>query len=536
MSAVSKKDRTPVEKIVEAYERLAGNVRATAAELGISRRTVLRNMQNAGKVKKPLVAGSVQGLKATKTRLPPEGKVKRYILTSAQNNTYVNEKAWEALLLLSMHYDAEILVGTFSYNQNAYGKLAVKRGKEKDKQKDLWYDDRILPFIRDERVELGRGLVWCGEMNILPTAVNPLAGLESYSERKSAIFPHVKQAMRSVPTMQGEGTKLNYTTGTVTQRNYIQKRDGLIAEYHHIYGGLLVEVNHDGHWWVRQLNYDSRGTLQDLDVKVENGQLTSGNRVEAITWGDLHATWTEEAVTRTSMEMLEALRPRYQFLHDLLEGASITHHAENNPHAKFYTWLRGLSNFKTELERSARLVEAYARPWSQLVAVDSNHDNPWIQRWLREHDYRKDPPNSELFLRAQAYLYGQIREGKMPRDVNMLEWCLKEAGLKAQARFLRSDESFLICGRRIQCGMHGHLGPNGTFGSPRTLAGMGRRANTAHTHSAGIYNGLYVAGTSSKLRWDYNQGPSSWSHSHIVTYPNGKRSIVTVYDGKWRAS
>ncbi len=31
--------------------------------------------------------------------------------------------------------------------------------------------------------------------------------------------------------MQGEGVKLNYTTGTVTQRNYIQKREGVIAEF-----------------------------------------------------------------------------------------------------------------------------------------------------------------------------------------------------------------------------------------------------------------------------------------------------------------
>jgi len=52
-----------------------------------------------------------------------------------------------------------------------------------------------------------------------------MAKLDTYKN----IFPHAKLAMRSIPTMQGEGTKLNYTTGTVTKRNYVQKRAGIIG-------------------------------------------------------------------------------------------------------------------------------------------------------------------------------------------------------------------------------------------------------------------------------------------------------------------
>jgi len=102
-------------------------------------------------------------------------------------------------------------------------------------------------------------------------------------------------------------------------------------------------------------------------------------------------------------------------------------------------------------------------------------------------------------------------------------------------RFLRTDEPYIICNGKIECGMHGHLGPNGARGTPQNLQKVGRRANTAHTHSAGIWNGLFVAGTSTKLRWDYNRGPSSWSHSHVVTYPSGQRAIITMWNGRWRA-
>src|ERR1035437_6492102 len=124
-------------------------------------------------------------------------------------------------------------------------------------------------------------------MNITPTASDPLTGLETYSGRQSAVFPHAKIAMRTVASIQGSGAKLNYTTGTVTKRNYIQKRAGLMAEFHHTYGGLLVEVDSAGVWKVRQLDAEAvSGTLYDLTLKVENGVVTDGHRVEAINWGD----------------------------------------------------------------------------------------------------------------------------------------------------------------------------------------------------------------------------------------------------------
>jgi hypothetical protein len=551
MMVVAKSERVPAEEVLAAYERNAGNIRATAKELGISRSSVRRKLGPLGKLDKPIAAGSIEGTKSVKSALPKKGEVRRYILTSAQNNTYVHASAWANLTSLAEYYRAEIIVGTYTYNQNRYGQLSVKRGKEKPQEKKLWYDPSLTEYIKDERVELAPGLVWCGEMNILPTAVNPLAGLESYTGRASAIFPHAKLAMRSIATMQGEGVKLNYTTGTVTQRNYIQKREGVIAEFHHIYGGLLVEVNSDGNWWVRQLNEDEKGTIQDLDIIVDNGKITKGNRVEALTFGDLHGTFADLGIVKISQEMLDKLQPRFQFLHDVMEGAAVNPHQRKyqTNHEKFHTWLRGYHKLDNELVDTVKLLESYERPFAKTVIVDSNHDDAWIKRWLREYDYRKDPPNTEVFLKLQAYLYKGIRNGvtdeqsrartanpKMVRDINVLEYALREVGgYKAKTKFLFTDESFFTCGKKIENGMHGHLGPAGRFGTPENLSRMGRKANTAHTHATGIYNGLYVAGTSSKLRWDYTKGPSNWSHTHIVTYPNGKRSLITIYADKWRA-
>ena len=535
--------KVTTEQVAASFTKNSGNVSAAARELGITRATVRKALRKTELAKKPLVGGDNKGYsKTTKARLPEKGCVKTYICTSAQNNTKVNKPFWEALLALADHYAAEVLVGTYSYNQNNFGKLAVKRNKKNAVEYELWFDPYLKEYMNDKSIELANGLVWCGEMNILPTAVNPLAGLETYTHRKSAIFPHAKVAMRSIATMQGEGTKLNFTTGTVTLKNYIQKKEGIKAEHHHRYAALVVEVNHDGAWWVRQIGWSNKSdVLQDLDVVVKDGKVTTGNFVEAITWGDLHATHAEPWVVDCSMDMLDTLKPRYQFLHDILEGTSINRHVikhSPDPHYSYNRWLRGYHRVDAELAKSVEVVKRYQRDWSEIIVPDSNHDGWWLKSWLSKYDYRYDPANAELFLDLQKWFYAEIKrltpEGLSHKDVNITQHVMEQFGLQG-VKFLLADESFTICGKKIECGMHGHLGANGKPGSPQGLSIIGRRANTGHTHSAGIWNGLYVAGTTSKLKWSYTYGPSSWSHSHIVTYPNGMRSIVTMWKGKWRA-
>lgn len=521
------------KKALDAFNRHGGNVSAAAREVGVTRATLRGHVRAAGWAAKPLVAGQVARTEAEVLPLPPPGRVRRFLLTSAQNNTRVNEQVWRSLNALAKHYEAAIMVGTYSYNTNAYGKLAVKRGKKQEFQAELWYDERLKEHIVDSRVELGNGLVWCGEMNILPTAEDPLSGLETYSHRLSAVFPHAKVAMRSIATMRGEGTKLNYTTGTVTVHNYIQKKAGLKAEHHHSYGALLVEVNDQGNWWCRQVLADDKGRMQDLDVVADGDKIKEGQPVEAIGWGDLHATIAQQDVLQASWDMLDRLRPKAQFLHDVMEGVSVNHHELKNPHARFKAFVRGYSELESELQETMAKVTMYERPWCFTVVVDSNHDSPWINRWLQEYDYRKDPRNAILFLKTQLKVYEAIAQEDS--RFHTLEYLMRECGLSQKVKFLREDESFTVCGKKIECGMHGHLGPDGARGTPGNLNKVGRRANTAHTHSAGIYNGLYVGGTSSKLSWDYTKGPSSWTHSHVVTYPNGMRAIVTVWDGRWRA-
>ena len=538
-----------------------GSIRAVARAVGLSFRASRllykeaveeglvkpkeRGGQTRDAIKETTLVGRVKALETSEFAVPLKGKVKRYILTCAQNNTSLHPELWENLMALARHYDARVMISRFVYDkrsQSADLDKKVATGKTAKEQAGIEWDPRVHPYLADDRVELAPGLVWCGEMNILPTAVRPLSGLEAYTGRKSSVVPHVKLAMVSVPSGKYEATKFIYTTGTVTQRNYIQRKEGLKAEFHHCYGALLVEVDGEGDWFVRQLNADSRGTLHDLDLRVEDGAVTTRHQVEAISWGDIHVARLNKTVVALawgSAGMEGALKPKYQFMHDLLDFRARNHNEIKDPHKMFKRFVEGEDDVKKELRRTFEFLRVVSRrAYGDIVVVDSNHDNA-LERWLKDTNHHQDPLNALIYLDLERVKYQALAA----RDdwFHLLEWA--EAHVMKDvsgARFLREDESFIICpdaNGGIECGMHGHLGPNGKRAPGATsFARMGRKAVVGHTHQAGITDGVYVAGVSGELDMEYNKGPSSWSHSHVVIYPNGKRTIITMWNGKWRAS
>jgi len=497
-------------------------------------------------IPEPVMEGKVYPLGASVFQMPKKGKVKRYILTCAQNNTKIHEPLWNNMEALADHYDAEIIVSRFTYMRSGINKGGDKRqitgrGDNDLREERFTWDDRLTPHILDDRAEIAPGLMWCGEMNILPTAVRPLSGLESYTGRLSAVFPHVKLAMQSIASGQNDPTKFNYTTGTVTLRNYIQKKAGMKAEFHHCYGALLVEVDSDGDWFVRQINADSSGTFYDLDLKVENGQVTEGHRLEAILWGDVHVEDIDVTVERVCWYadgILETLRPKLQFLGDILDFRSRTHHEIKDPHLMFKKFAQGRECVRTEVNDAANFISEVERTWCKTVVVDSNHHNH-LERWLKEQNGLKDPVNAQFWLALNKDIYTLLCAG-VPYNVfkEAMALCKGRAFFQEDTIFLDEDQSYVICeehGGGVECGMHGDLGPSGSRGSPISFAKMGRRANVGHSHSAGITDGVYVAGCCSNLSPDWTKGPSSWSHSHVLTYENGKRTILTMWNGKWRA-
>lgn len=518
-----------------------GSIRGAARKLGVPESTIRSRLKAAAE---PVFVE--KALPEPLIRRPYPDRSRYFILTAAQDGTSIHQDFWKALQVYADWLDdCEIMVSGFTYSK----KLFTEHDKRAD---NIFYDKAVNPHIIHDRILIGNdddGLDFCGEMNTLPTAVNPLSGFQTYTEHRWGVFPHTKVHLESVPTMKNSRSKQIMTTGAVTRRNYIRKKAGIKGMFHHVFGAVLVELCPDGSIFARHLlaTSDEDGTFYDLDKKVTSKSVTEGHRVEALTYGDIHhekldrtvalATWGYDRDLMTRDEdyecLVSRLRPKHEFYHDLSDFAPRNHHNIKDTHFRFFNHCSGgeVDNVETALQQCARFLVEVHRPETKAIVVESNHDQALV-RWLKEASYRHDPENAVFFLECQLWYYQQLRDGNPSPAV--FEQVLRENGIPSSIVFVDEDSSYIV-GGDIECGMHGHVGANGARGSARAFSRMGAKSNTGHTHSPTILDGAYVAGVSAELDLGYNRGLSSWAHAHIVTYPNGKRAILTMCNGRLHA-
>lgn len=485
---------------------------------------------------RPLAGGSLVDPSETRERLPG----KRFILTSAQNNTYLHEDFWNALQSFAADKGATLLVSRFTYNKTAWraGAGNIEGVNATSDSDDVWYDPRIEPYTCDRQVKIADGLVFCGELDILPTAATPLETLRNYTGPNSGIVPHAKVHMVSQATMLDEPAKLMYSTGTVTLRNYIDRKAGQVATFHHTFAALYVEVDEDGDWFPRQLIADDNGVFYDLDTAYGPGWSAPAKDFgkTVVTLGDIHIEMVDQEALAGALEMTRAVGASAVTVHDLIDFTHRNHHNIDDPYFLVNQQYHGVVSVEGGMNMGAIFLAGLEDnlPGVTVYVIRSNHDQAF-EKWLKNSSAFYDPVNAPYWCRANAEKLDAIKDG---REHDVFVWAMRRSSSLmgrsiSHCRFVQEDESVVING--IEHGMHGHRGPNGARGNPKSFRQMGRKVNTAHTHSTGVIDGVWTAGTLSLLRLGYNAGPSSWSHSSIVTYPSGKRAIITQRGRKWRA-
>lgn len=508
--------------------------RAASEELGIDRRTMDRFLLKYAHEEElagydPDMVGTITQTDIIEYPLPKRGKVFRYICTSAQNNTFPHKGVWKNLKAYADHIGADILVGPFMYNLNNY-----KGGRKDEAPHEAgsreWAKE-FQPYVSDDIVALAPDLYWCGALQVSPTATSPLSGLSTYSGKASMIVPHPRIAMQPVPTMRGDKTKHLYTTGCATLKNYIRAKAGQKAEFHHSFGALLVEVDHTGEWWTRQLVTNDAGTFCDYPYKVSRGTVRETASVAALQWGDCHVANMDKTIRKAvwrSGGILDWYQPKYQIFHDLVDGESHNHHAKRDHHHQYHLHCTGRSNIADEFAQARQFVDVEAhRDWCQSVVVWSNHDE-FIRKWLQSTDYKLDHVNAELILELELAAYKSVRMGK-PANLFLTALNCKKADVL-------TDDAIGLEIEGVQCGLHGHAGTGGSRGNINQFARAGAKTMTGHSHKAAWVDGATSAGTFSKLDMGYNKGLSDWSHTFTVLYEGGKRQQVTINKkGKFRA-
>jgi hypothetical protein len=481
------------------------------------------------KPEKPVSGGSV-GLVHTKAT---RANGQRFVITGAQNNTDVHPEFLATLLNFCEIHDAQLMVGLNTYNRAAWGSPAQVTKDEED-DGEVWFDPSIQDYAQRGSIHLAPDLAFCAELDILPTAADPLSGLDSYTRNASGIVAHPRVGMKPMPRMPGTEPRHMWTTGYLTQRNYIPRKMGQKAEFHHTYGAIFVEIDDDGVWFAYQLVADENGTFCHLNHEY-GPDFCRPVRAAGLTLGDVHIAHIDPDVASGTIDgpnsVLNVLQPGNLFIEDLIDFEGRNHHNIKDPHFLARMHARGRSSVEQEMGEAADFLRRVSRPWCETVVVESNHDKAF-SRWLKEADGHRDPPNARYWHKWNEASFAAIE-----RDDNRFsafEGAVREKlGYLPQVRFLRENDSFQLLG--IECGMHGHNGVNGARANPRSFRALGTKCTTAHTHSPQIVEGVYVAGTMTKMDLGYNVGPTSWAHAHVVTYANGKRAVLLMRGRRWRA-
>ena len=282
-----------------------GGIRQAARSIGIAYSTFWDRLHAQKEDdSRPRIEVRYQPEEVNDRPLPERGEVKRYILAGVQNNTPLNYPIFETVLGMAEHYEAEILLSPIRY---------IMPGQSNSDM--IAYDPKADPYLCDKRVGLAPGLVFEGQLNVRPTAVRPLSGLSNFSGKNSMILAHPKVCMESVATGVDTQPKFNYSTGFLTKKNYIQRKSGQKAEFHHHFSILLVEVEDDGTWFARHVISDSNAVMCDLD-KAFHGDEVSQARVNTIVWGDIHESSIDPDVEQICWGdggIAETLMPSHQF-------------------------------------------------------------------------------------------------------------------------------------------------------------------------------------------------------------------------------
>jgi hypothetical protein len=154
--------------------------------------------------------------------------------------------------------------------------------------------------------------------------------------------------------------------------------------------------------------------------------------------------------------------------------------------------------------------------------VRSNHDE-FLDRWLNDVDWRKSFNKREYLSLSHILMNDTTGKGVIPA-------LIEETKLE-NVYCLGIDESYRI--KDWECGMHGHLGTNGSRGGVIQFKNLNTKNVTGHTHTPCREDGHCSVGTLTYLRVGYNKGPSSWMNSNFVIYPNGKGHHVHIINNKF---
>lgn len=441
---------------------------------------------------------------------------KKFIVTTVVIGKEVCKKTYENLKNYEKKYNTKLLF------------LLCEDRASRNVNKKFSTIDPILKnetFIVED-TSLNKNL-FLSSIKLSAKHIKPTTGLARIGQRNgSYIFASPKQFLEFVintPDVD-EAPSAIMTTGAITLPNYqtdryMSERTSYIAEVDHVMGGLIVEIKSSKKFEFRQLQFEKDGSFVDLGIKYLNDSEEKVNT--SVVLGDFHAGHHDQNILKKTHELLKNIKIENIVLHDFFDGNSISRYDDEKPLDKVKKYKSNTHDLEKEIVIGAEILNDFAKkyPESKIVYVMGNHDER-LADYLARGKYVNDPQNHYYSLDlAKKYLEGQnvikyAYTQKISSEIENIVW-------------LERDDSFKFA--HIELGQHGDKGLNGSRGSLEGAEKSYGNCVIGHSHSGAIMRGVYRVGTSTKLKLDYNKGPSSWTNTHCLVYSNGSRQLINFF-------
>lgn len=442
---------------------------------------------------------------------------KRYIITSAQNDSNYDHLFLKALEQWASYNDAELIIKPFTYrNPTTYKELDTPT-----------WSPCFMPYLLTDCVDLGEVEIR-GDINVQGATSNPLVLVGAIS-KKSAVIPHPVIGVKAIASPSDEYPHYYLSTGAVTYPNASATLAGSRSEFHHTLGALILEINptNPQQWLFRHVRADKHSGFHDLDLYYRPFGVVSAS-VAGLVLGDVHLGVHSQRSLDASVgiresSMIRKLKPYHLVLHDVLDWSSDSHHGQNltsrvhkTPFADVYeeliyadAWVRDLCRFN---------------PDTTVNMVYSNH-HYHFDRWLDRFNHRRQS-RSDIVVAART-LEAMAETGKPAWE----SWFSTSGHRPPNLVWLDPKRGYYING--VDVSQHGDRGINGARGSLLSYAKAKSKTITGHSHEAGVVQGATSVGCLCTLPESYASGLSTHDHANAVIYPDGSVTLLPIRDGVW---
>ena len=449
---------------------------------------------------------------------------KRFIITTAVSGKEIDENAFNSLKTFEEFEDAMILIQPCED--------VASRNSIFDYELDRRLRDCGFAF---KDLYLNRKF-FLSSIGVSAKQINPLTGLERLAQAKGSMaLASPKQYLNFVANSNTKMPRALMTTGAITVADYstdksMSQRTSYLAEFDHIMGALIVEIEDDRIFHFRQVQFDDDGSFYDLGWKYNPDGTVEEAKETTCVFGDTHVGSHCLQVDEVLQELTEYVNCSEVIVHDLFDNRFNNHHDVHKPVLRGMLAREGKTKLMHEGEITAQWLDEWSARIPKLTIVKSNHDEA-LERYIDEGRWKDDPEN--------LYDALDLVKARMDGEDPLEHLITQKVGLKTpdKINWLNRDEDYIIYG--IENGAHGDKGGNGSRGSLRGIEKSYHKATVGHSHTAGIWREVYQVGTSTVLKLSYNVGPSSWTNTMCIQYPNGQRQLVNIIrtkDGRvaWR--